>query len=165
MAFPAMGDGDGATDLFGLLNPIHYARTRADVLRYKVEPYAVAADVQANPSHIGRDGWTWCTGSAGWMQRAGGETDNCFVQQCGRSDIGFVEPPPLRCRLTHIGDGARKAAFAMRAVATVVSAHRALQATVSYIEIGRVRSGATVSVTGAGYECYCADRRLERIGR
>ena len=74
MAFAALGDGDRAVDLFSLLNPIHHARTRADVLRYKVEPYVVAADVYANRSHVGRGGWTWYTGSAGWMQRAGMES-------------------------------------------------------------------------------------------
>ena len=42
--------------------------------RYKVEPYVVAADVYANPSHVGRGGWTWYTGAAGWMQRAGIES-------------------------------------------------------------------------------------------
>jgi len=71
MAFAALGDGDRAAGLFSLLNPINQARTRADVLRYKVEPYVVAADVYAVPPHLGRGGWTWYTGSAGWMQRAG----------------------------------------------------------------------------------------------
>jgi cyclic beta-1,2-glucan synthetase len=42
--------------------------------RYKVEPYVVAADVYATPGHVGRGGWTWYTGSAGWMQRAGIES-------------------------------------------------------------------------------------------
>ena len=74
MAFAALGDGDKAVDLFSLLNPINHARTRADVLRYKVEPYVVAADVYAAPPHVGRGGWTWYTGSAGWMQRAGVES-------------------------------------------------------------------------------------------
>lgn len=74
MAFAALGDGDKAADLFSLLNPINHARTRAGVLRYKVEPYIVAADVYATPPHIGRGGWTWYTGSAGWMHRAGVES-------------------------------------------------------------------------------------------
>lgn len=74
MAFAALGDGDKAFDLFSLLNPVNHARTRADVLRYKVEPYVVAADVYAAPPHVGRGGWTWYTGSAGWMQRAGVES-------------------------------------------------------------------------------------------
>ncbi len=71
MAFAALGEGDKATALFSLLNPINHALTRSDVHRYKVEPYVVAADVYANPPHVGRGGWTWYTGSAGWMQRAG----------------------------------------------------------------------------------------------
>ena len=74
MAFAELGDGDKAAGLFSLLNPINHARTRADVHRYKVEPYVVAADVYARPPHAGRGGWTWYTGSAGWMQRVGVES-------------------------------------------------------------------------------------------
>ncbi|WP_426011359.1 GH36-type glycosyl hydrolase domain-containing protein [Caulobacter sp. DWR2-3-1b2] len=74
MAFAGLGEGDKAAALFGLLNPINHARTRTDMHRYKVEPYVVAADVYAAPGHVGRGGWTWYTGSAGWMQRAGVES-------------------------------------------------------------------------------------------
>ena len=73
MAFAALGEGDKAARLFSLLNPVNHARTRAEVHRYKVEPYVVAADVYAKRPHVGRGGWTWYTGSAGWMQRAGVE--------------------------------------------------------------------------------------------
>jgi cyclic beta-1,2-glucan synthetase len=73
MAFAALGHGDKAVDLFSLLNPINHARTRSDMHRYKVEPYVIAADVYANAPHVGRGGWTWYTGSAGWMHRAGVE--------------------------------------------------------------------------------------------
>ena len=71
MAFAALGDGDKANELFSILNPINRASTRAGVHRYKVEPYVAAADVYAEPPHVGRGGWTWYTGSAGWMYRAG----------------------------------------------------------------------------------------------
>ena len=71
IAFAALGDGDKAGELFAMLNPINHASTRAGVQRYKVEPYVVAADVYAEPPHVGRGGWTWYTGSAGWMYRAG----------------------------------------------------------------------------------------------
>jgi cyclic beta-1,2-glucan synthetase len=74
MAFASLGEGDKAAALFALLNPINHARTRSGVHRYKVEPYVVAADIYAAPPHIGRGGWTWYTGSAGWMQRAGIES-------------------------------------------------------------------------------------------
>ena len=56
------------------INPINHARTRIDMHRYKVEPYVVAADVYAAPRHVVRGGWTWYTGSAGRMQRAGVES-------------------------------------------------------------------------------------------
>jgi cyclic beta-1,2-glucan synthetase len=74
MAFAGLGEGDKAAALFSLLNPINHARTRIDMHRYKVEPYVVAADVYAAAGHVGRGGWTWYTGSAAWMQRAGVES-------------------------------------------------------------------------------------------
>jgi cyclic beta-1,2-glucan synthetase len=73
LAFAALGDGDKAGDLFSILNPINHASTRAGVQRYKVEPYVMAADVYAEPPHVGRGGWTWYTASAGWMYQAGME--------------------------------------------------------------------------------------------
>ena len=69
LAFALMGDGDRAGELFSLLNPINHASTRTGIHRYKVEPYVVCADVYSAESHVGRGGWTWYTGSAGWMYR------------------------------------------------------------------------------------------------
>jgi cyclic beta-1,2-glucan synthetase len=71
LAFAKLGDGDKAAELFSILNPIHRASTRAAVHRYKVEPYVACADVYAVPPHVGRGGWTWYTGAAGWLYRAG----------------------------------------------------------------------------------------------
>eukprot|EP01037_Dinobryon_pediforme_P007707 gene7706-7768_t len=71
MAFASLGDGDKAAELFALMNPINHVRTSEDMQRYKVEPYVIAADIYAIAPHVGRGGWTWYTGSAGWMQRAG----------------------------------------------------------------------------------------------
>jgi cyclic beta-1,2-glucan synthetase len=71
IAFAMLGDGDKAAELFSILNPINRALTHDDVRRYKVEPYVVAADVYSVPPHVGRGGWTWYTGSAAWMYRAG----------------------------------------------------------------------------------------------
>jgi cyclic beta-1,2-glucan synthetase len=71
IAFALLGDGDKAAELFTILNPITHTRTRAGTDRYKVEPYVLAGDVYAVPPHVGRGGWTWYTGSAGWMYRAG----------------------------------------------------------------------------------------------
>ncbi|MGA3293525.1 MAG: glucoamylase family protein [Candidatus Acidiferrales bacterium] len=71
IAFAALGDGDKACQLFRMLNPISRASSRASMQRYKVEPYVVAGDVYAEPPHIGRGGWTWYTGAAGWLYRAG----------------------------------------------------------------------------------------------
>ena len=70
IALAQLGQGDEAMELFHMINPINHMRTRDGVERYRVEPYAVAADVYAHPMHIGRGGWTWYTGSAGWMYRA-----------------------------------------------------------------------------------------------
>ena len=73
LAFTALGDGDKAGALFAMLNPINHTRTRADAERYKVEPYAAVADIYSTAPHVGRGGWSWYTGSAGWMQRVGVE--------------------------------------------------------------------------------------------
>jgi cellobiose phosphorylase len=69
MATALLGDGTRAVELFDLLNPINHARSPEEVERYRVEPYVVAADVYGAPQHLGRGGWTWYTGSAGWMYR------------------------------------------------------------------------------------------------
>jgi len=69
MAFAMMGDAERAWELFGMLNPIHHSATPQQAAVYKVEPYVVAADVYAVAPHQGRGGWTWYTGSAGWMYR------------------------------------------------------------------------------------------------
>ena len=71
IAFAMLGDGDKAGELFSFLNPINHARTRTSIHQYKVEPYVACGDVYSEPAHIGRGGWTWYTGSAGWMYRAG----------------------------------------------------------------------------------------------
>jgi cyclic beta-1,2-glucan synthetase len=73
LAFAKLGDGARAAELFALLNPIHHAATPEQVQRYKAEPYVVAADVYSVAPHAGRGGWTWYTGAAGWMYRAGVE--------------------------------------------------------------------------------------------
>jgi len=74
IAYALLGDGDRAGELFALLNPVNHAATRAGLHKYKVEPYVVAADLYSNPQHTGRGGWTWYTGSAAWMYRAGLES-------------------------------------------------------------------------------------------
>ncbi len=71
MAQTRLGNGDAAGALFAMLNPVNHALTAQDAARYKVEPYVVAADVYSTAPHEGRGGWTWYTGSAGWMYRAG----------------------------------------------------------------------------------------------
>ncbi len=67
MAFAAKADREKTWELFQMINPILHAENPEDVAIYKVEPYVMAADVYANDKHKGRGGWTWYTGSAGWM--------------------------------------------------------------------------------------------------
>ncbi len=68
-AFAMLGDGDRAAELLAMLNPVYHADSPHAIQRYKVEPYVACADVYSVPPHIGRGGWTWYTGSAGWMYR------------------------------------------------------------------------------------------------
>ncbi|MBI2784300.1 MAG: hypothetical protein HYX64_09585, partial [Gammaproteobacteria bacterium] len=69
MAFAAMGDSRRAWELFELINPVTHGASPESIAKYRVEPYVAAADVYAVEPHIGRGGWTWYTGSAGWMYR------------------------------------------------------------------------------------------------
>jgi cyclic beta-1,2-glucan synthetase len=69
LAYAKLGMGDVAAELFSLLNPINHSRTPIEANKYKVEPYVVAADVYSTGANLGRGGWTWYTGSSGWMYR------------------------------------------------------------------------------------------------
>ena len=69
MAFAELGDTPRAWDLFDILNPIRHAQTGEEVATYKTEPYVVASDVYSTTGHVGRGGWTWYTGAAGWLYR------------------------------------------------------------------------------------------------
>ncbi|MFO7574907.1 MAG: hypothetical protein R6W67_07095 [Bacteroidales bacterium] len=94
MAFSKLGDNKKAWEIFNMINPANHARSPEEVAVYKVEPYVVAADVYALSPHIGRGGWTWYTGSAGWMYRLiiesllglRLETDKLYIEPCIPSD-------------------------------------------------------------------------------
>ena len=70
IALAKLGEGNQAGALLAMLNPINHSLTPAELHRYKVEPYVAAADIYSRSPNIGRGGWTWYTGAAGWMQRA-----------------------------------------------------------------------------------------------
>ena len=69
MAFAALGDSRRAWELTTIINPVNHTSSREKIATYKVEPYVIAADVYARAPHTGRGGWSWYTGSAGWMYR------------------------------------------------------------------------------------------------
>ena len=70
IALAELGLADRAWEAFRLLMPYTHADTEEDALRYRVEPYVIAADICSEEPHAGRGGWTWYTGAAGWMVRA-----------------------------------------------------------------------------------------------
>ena len=74
MAVALLGENERAWQLFNLLNPVNHGATADKIKTYRVEPYVVAADLYSVPPHTGRGGWTWYTGSAGWMYRLLTET-------------------------------------------------------------------------------------------
>ena len=69
LAYAMMGDKDKAWELLALVNPLNHSKDKAGALKYRSEPYVVAADVYSNPKRAGQGGWTWYTGSSGWMYR------------------------------------------------------------------------------------------------
>jgi cellobiose phosphorylase len=94
MAFAKLGDNKKAWEILNMINPVNHSKTPEEVERYKVEPYVIAADVYALSPHIGRGGWTWYTGSAGWIYRLivesllglSLETDKLYINPCLPSD-------------------------------------------------------------------------------
>ncbi|MGQ0485338.1 MAG: GH36-type glycosyl hydrolase domain-containing protein [Hyphomicrobiales bacterium] len=80
-AHAKLGQAEKAAGLFALINPVNHARNEAEIRRYRVEPYVIAADVYSMPPYAGRGGWTWYTGAAGWMYRAGLEAILGVVQE------------------------------------------------------------------------------------
>jgi len=89
MALARLGSGDEAAELFHMLNPVNHTRTPVDVERYKTEPYVLAGDVYGRPPHAGRGGWSWYTGSAAWLYRAGLESMLGFRR---RGDTFSIDP-------------------------------------------------------------------------
>jgi cellobiose phosphorylase len=92
MAFAEMGQTDRAWELFSLMNPIHHGSTPATMKKYRVEPYVVAADVYGVDPHVGRGGWTWYTGSAGWMYRL--ITESLLGLRIEADELHFNPRPP-----------------------------------------------------------------------
>ncbi len=72
-ALTTLGMGDQAYEQFKLLNPVTHSLNLEDANRYVVEPYVVAADIYSRPPYVGHGGWTWYTGSSGWLYRLGTE--------------------------------------------------------------------------------------------
>ncbi len=103
-----LGQGDEAKALFDILNPIRHGDTAQAMERYQVEPYVTCADVYSVEPYIGRGGWTWYTGSAGWLYRAGLEAILGFRRQ---GDRLLIEPcipaswPGYAITYRHRGDG------------------------------------------------------------
>lgn len=73
LAYAGLDNGKRAVELFSLINPVNHSLTREDALSYKVEPYVIAADVYSVSPNVGRGGWTWYTGSSGWLYTVGVE--------------------------------------------------------------------------------------------
>ena len=71
IAYSMLGEGDKATELFKMINPIEHSKTKLQADKYKVEPYVISADIYGSSNLAGRGGWTWYTGSSGWYYTAG----------------------------------------------------------------------------------------------
>ena len=71
IAFSMLGFGDKAVECFRMINPVEHSRTKEEAIKYKVEPYVIAADIYSRENLKGRGGWTWYTGSSSWFCRAG----------------------------------------------------------------------------------------------
>ena len=112
-----------AMDLFAFLNPVNHTRTTEEVARYRAEPYVVAADVYAADQHLGRGGWTWYTGSAGWMYRVA--VEGLLGLRLNGSQL-VIDPRPRRT-----GEASRFAVSALRRHTSSMSTIPRVQAVAS----------------------------------
>ena len=71
IAYTMLGFGDKAVEYLRMINPIEHSRTKEAAIKYKVEPYVIAADIYGAENLKGRGGWTWYTGSSSWFCKAG----------------------------------------------------------------------------------------------
>jgi cellobiose phosphorylase len=137
MAFAALGDSRRAWELTTMINPANHAKSQDAIATYKVEPYVMAADVYAVAPHTGRGGWTWYTGSAGWMYR--------LIVECLlglRLDVDRLHLAP--CLPAH-WEG--------------LKIHYRFRETVYHIAVSQLRAGESgkggvASVTVDGIECH-----------
>lgn len=150
LAYARLGDGDAAGRLFALLNPINHALTAPDADRYKVEPYVVAADVYSTAPHDGRGGWTWYTGSAGWMHRAGIEGVLGLTRAGATLRLNPCFPaawPEVRAAVT-LGD----ARFDIVIRNPEGTGHGVVSARLDEADVVLAGKGLSVSITGGAHE-------------
>ena len=86
-AWTKLGCGDRAARLLEMISPVTHTRDRQAVQTYQTEPYVIAADVYGEPPHVGRGGWSWYTGSAGWMLRVALESILGFQIEQGNTIV------------------------------------------------------------------------------
>jgi cellobiose phosphorylase len=101
MAFAALGEGERAWELAAMINPVNHGESPETIATYRVEPYVVAADVYAFAPHTGRGGWTWYTGSAGWLYRLILESLLGMRLECDRLYFAPQLPPDWRAFRVH----------------------------------------------------------------
>ena len=176
IAWAMLGDGDRAYELFAMLNPINHAASRGGAYRYKVEPYVAAGDVYSEPPHVGRGGWSWYTGAAGWLYRAGIEyilgirvrAESVRIEPCIPRDwAGYT----VRCRrgaATYVIRVENPARISRGEVAITVDDEPVAGSAFRAIDDGRehrvvallVEAGTARAAADAGHEARVAGARV-----
>ena len=153
-AWAQLGEGDRAAALFDLLNPIHHSDTAEGVARYRVEPYVSCADVYSAAPWIGRGGWTWYSGSAGWLYRAGLESVLGFQLRGNRLRIDPCIPKNW---------AGFELAYEHRDAAQVATRYEIQVTNPNHVSSGvqRVELDGDVSVDGS--VALCNDGRTHRV--
>lgn len=106
MALAKLGEGEKAWECFELINPVNHSRNQKGFSAYKLEPYVMAADVYALSQSAGRGGWSWYTGSSGWMYKTGLESMLGFIKQGNTLTIDPCIPkhwPEFAIRYRYLG--------------------------------------------------------------
>jgi cellobiose phosphorylase len=155
LAFAAQGDSERAWELLALLDPGRHGGSAEAIATYRVEPYVVAGDVYAFAPHAGRGGWTWYTGSAGWMYRLIVESLLGLTRRGTRLSLHPLWPKDWQSFQLDYRFGASTYLIECRAVAIGQAAGRAAEPTAQILLDG-------LAVAGDGFD-LTDDGRTHRI--
>jgi cellobiose phosphorylase len=155
MAFAALGDAKRAWKLFTIIDPVNHANSADSIAVYKTEPYVLASDVYALAPHTGRGGWTWYTGSAGWMYQF--TLESLLGLRLATDKLHFSPCVPADWKSFEVHYRYRETVYHITVLQTY-GAHCGTKLTIDGVE----QSGSAISLVNDGQQ-HSVEVRIHRV--